>query len=282
MTTLRERLLRLLRVPHAPSAPAGDENIRVFRAAPKYYGYRLVRWVLTNSGALIGLLWSLATIRGASWWTGEGGSVSIGIPANFQVPGSIGSLSLASVFAVLEVIGIIGVAVHAVASLALLRLDFEQRWYIVSDRSLRIRAGLVRMREKTMTFANIQHVTLKQGPLQRLLGIADLQVRTAGGGGAGDEKDKNKDDLHVAYFRGLADAEHIRDSIRERLRRYADAGLGDPDDGGSEVTSATARAPSRDASSAGQRPVPTALVEAARALADEAALLRARLSESTS
>ena len=65
--------------------------------------------------------------------------------------------------------------------LALLRLDFELRWYIVSDRACASARGSSRCREKTMTFANIQHIGIRQGPLQRLLGIADVEVRTAGG-----------------------------------------------------------------------------------------------------
>jgi uncharacterized membrane protein YdbT with pleckstrin-like domain len=150
---------------------------------------------------------------------------------------------------------------QALTSLVLLRLDFEQRWYLVSDRSMRIREGLVRMHEKTMTFANVQHVAIRQGPLQRLLGIADLQVRTAGGGGGGEEENQEaKDDLHIAYFRGFADAPRIRDTIRERLRRHADAGLGDPDD----VAPALTRGADPGA----------ALVQAARALAAEARGLR--------
>ena len=39
--------------------------------------------------------------------------------------------------------------------------------------------------ETTITFENIQNVTVQQGPLQRLFGIADVRVDTAGGGGGG-------------------------------------------------------------------------------------------------
>ena len=49
---------------------------------------------------------------------------------------------------------------------ALVRLDYELRWYIVTDRSLRIREGVTSLRESTMTFANIQHIAVRQGPLQ--------------------------------------------------------------------------------------------------------------------
>ncbi|HYR27692.1 MAG TPA: PH domain-containing protein, partial [Thermoanaerobaculia bacterium] len=36
--------------------------------------------------------------------------------------------------------------------------------------------------------------------------------------------------MHVAYFRGVDNAEEIRDLLREGVRRQRDAGLGDPDE----------------------------------------------------
>jgi membrane protein YdbS with pleckstrin-like domain len=241
--SLRAQLLAFLHVPPAPSAPAGDHDVRIFRAAPNFFYYKLARWALKNAGALVGVLIGLRFMRQMPNW----------------IPGPDWLVPL---FAVVEIGAVIGFVAQAAWSLALLRLDFEQRWYLVSDRSLRIREGIVRMHEKTMTFANIQNVTIKQGPLQRLLGIADLEVRTAGGGGGSSEEtlDKSKHDLHVAYFRGVGNAVAIRETIRDRLRKHADAGLGDPDD----VEHRSLPIPSEHAS----------LLSAARALAEEARALR--------
>jgi hypothetical protein len=242
----RSELLSFLRVPHAPSAPAGDEDVRVFRAAPNYFRYKVARWALTNVSGLVGLYFGVAFLRAG--------------PARF-IPAN-----LVNLIYLIEVAAVGIFVIQAVWSFALLRLDFEQRWYLVSDRSLRIREGLVRMDEKTMTFANIQHVTIEQGPLQRLLGIADLQVRTAGGGGGGGGQSKpekgqhSKNDLHVAYFHGVDNAEAIRETIRERLRRHADAGLGDPDDQHAAVPAQVGAGAS--------------LLDAARGLRDEAVALR--------
>jgi uncharacterized membrane protein YdbT with pleckstrin-like domain len=138
------------------------------------------------------------------------------------------------VIKVLEAIGIAGVFFQMVFTLYLVRLDYELRWYIVTDRSIRIRAGVWDIREMTMTFANIQHASVSQGPLQRLLGISDVQVRTAGGGAGGDAADQHQkgagEMMHVAYFRGVDNAEEIKELIQERMRRFGDTGLGDPDD----------------------------------------------------
>lgn len=246
---LRERVLAWLRVPAAPSAPAGDQDVTIFRAAPNYMIYRGAGWLLSTAAGVIGLLFALGFAADAHEI----------IPAEI----TLGVLTITEptvlfILALIEGGAIAGFIAQAAGRLLLLRFDWEQRWYIVSDRSLRTREGLLRLHEKTITFANVQHVSIRQGPLQRILGLADLQIRTAGGGGS-EEGEENKDDAHVAYFRGIADAAGVRDLIRERLRLHRDAGLGDPDD--------VAPAVSGDA-----------LVEASRLLAVEAREMAGALS----
>lgn len=215
----RERVLSILRVPHEPEPPFGDEDVRVFRAAPGYMHYLVARWALTNLGALVGVIAALRFSQVLS---------RIVDNITREAFGFNGGPAAVMIF---EAFAIALFLVQAVGSLLLLRLDIEQRWYIVSDRSIRIREGLVRLHEKTMTLANVQQVSVQQGPLQRLLGIADVQVRSAGGGGgAKDRPGESGEELHVAYFRGVADAELITEAVRERMRAAKDAGLGDPDD----------------------------------------------------
>lgn len=113
---------------------------------------------------------------------------------------------------------------------AAVRLEFEQHWYIVTDRSLRIRTGLFSLQEATMSFANLQQVEVKQGPLQRLLGLADVRVQSAGGGGGDKHDHETHDSLHTGVFHSVEHATEIRDLILERLRQFRTAGLGDLDD----------------------------------------------------
>jgi uncharacterized membrane protein YdbT with pleckstrin-like domain len=104
---------------------------------------------------------------------------------------------------------------------------------MLSDRAIRIREGITTVREKTIVLANVQNLSIRQGPLQRLLGIADVEVKTAGGGGESSDgrgKKSMAEPLHVAYFRGVDNAEQIRDLVLEGVRRQKDAGLGDPDE----------------------------------------------------
>jgi hypothetical protein len=131
-----------------------------------------------------------------------------------------------------EAIGIVVYLAQIPLTYAIVRLDFELRWYMVTDRSLRIRSGITSVQESTMSFANIQQVVVSQGPLQRLLGLADVRVQSAGGGGGGEGQGQHggHDSLHTGIFHGVENANQIRDTILDRLRRFREAGLGDPDD----------------------------------------------------
>jgi hypothetical protein len=144
------------------------------------------------------------------------------------------------VLRILEFGGVILYLFQIPLTYAMVRLDYELRWYIVTDRSLRIRSGLTTVQESTMSFANVQQVVVTQGPLQRLLGIADVRVQSAGGGGD-PEQHKGGDSLHTGVFHGVANATEIRDLILERLRLFRAAGLGDPED---RPTAAPAAPPS--------------------------------------
>lgn len=173
--------------------------------------------------------------------------------------------------AVLEFLAIAGFLASLPFTYAAVRLDWELRWYIVTDRSLRIRAGIWSLQESTMSFANIQQVEVRQGPLQRLLGIADLRVQSAGGGGGEMKGHQMEDSLHTGVFHGVDNAHEIRDLILDRLKKFRAAGLGDPEDHHVEtVPVAAVLAPANDHTAANGNDA----LAAARELLDEARALR--------
>jgi len=122
---------------------------------------------------------------------------------------------------------ILAVVPDIIAYLAV-HLRFDTTWYVMSDRSLRIRRGIWVIHETTLTFENVQNVTVRQGPLQRYFGIANLLVDTAGGGQPqhGSQGIQTAA-AHRGLIEGVADAQRIRDLIMNRLRKSRTAGLGD-------------------------------------------------------
>lgn len=201
--SFRTPLLRWLQVPPEPDAPAGSpDSVRVFRAGRNFYLLSLLRWALAQvvvaGGAFMLLFLNTALVR------------------------KIHTPWLRAVWISIEGLGVATFLTQLFLTYAILRLNYELRWYIVTDRSLRIRSGIWSVEELTMTFANIQQVNLKQGPLQRLLGLADVEVTSAGGGEGST--------AHKGRFAGVGNAPEIRDLMLDRLRAYRDSGLGDPDE----------------------------------------------------
>jgi membrane protein YdbS with pleckstrin-like domain len=204
MHWLHKNILHLMKVPAEPQPPDGSAgSARVFRSGRNYYRWRLALWFSVNVGALILL---------AAVLFGLAQPIKAGPPRS-QYIAEVLMVLLVTVF-----------LVSAFFTFLPQRMNYELRWYVVTDRCLRIRSGILNVHEITTTFANIQEVRLSSGPLQKLLGLADVEVHSAGGGSR-----KGSSDSHVARFEGVDNAPEIRDFILVRLRQYRDSGLGEKD-----------------------------------------------------
>lgn len=240
----RDWCSEVLRIPGDPEAPPGDEaSTRLFRAAPHFFLYLIFLWAIRTI-ALVAILLPTEIIPLVTAFDWERRVREIAF-FDLPLPGVIFGIAM----------------IWRLFALALVRLDFEKRWYLVTDRSLRVREGVVNVREMTITFANIQNTSISQGPIQRLLGIADVRVDTAGGGPSRGDKKEGGESLHTVSFRGVSNADEIRTLITERLRELKDSGLGDRD----EMPAA------RQASIASREPE---VIRALRELAAEASALR--------
>jgi membrane protein YdbS with pleckstrin-like domain len=196
-------LVHWFRVPdEPPSLPLRPgESAHSFQPAPGFLRYlKLQFWiVLLLFDGLIAVGWAAVAIASPAW-----GAV-LALPA----------LALA----VLPDI-VVYLAIH---------LRYDTTWYVMTERSLRIRRGIWVIHETTITFENVQNIKVTQGPVQRIFGIADVLVETAGGG-SGQSSDQHGQQLGMAHhglIEGIADAPRVRDLILSRLRRTQTTGLGD-------------------------------------------------------
>lgn len=207
----------LIRVPEGPPqlpGTAGD-HVEAFKPAPAFLKYlKLYFWIgLVAIDAAILVPWVVLT-------------------ANKPLIGLLVAPVAWFVAIVPDVLVFVG-----------LHLRYDTTWYLLTDRSLRIRRGIWTIRETTITYENVQNVTVQQGPIQRLLGISNVVVRTAGGGGAkGGHGDSDAHATHVGLIEGIADAPAIRDRIMDRVRQSKTAGLGDERATGSTNPDGPARA----------------------------------------
>ncbi len=209
--TIKARLFSLIKAPtHPPEPPAGSQgSIQTFRAAPNFLRIQLIVWGLGFAGAIIGELIFLGVelfvMRGDGDRRAE--------------------LALAALLLVITVVG-------TIIKFFLIRIDYDMRYYVVTDRSLRIREGALLITESTYTFANIQNLKVTQGPLERLLGLSNLIVETAGGASSSGDTHRAS---HEGNLKGITNAREVRDQMLVLLKKYRDAGLGDPEDRGKDV-----------------------------------------------
>ncbi|MEZ6098778.1 MAG: PH domain-containing protein [Pirellulaceae bacterium] len=108
-----------------------------------------------------------------------------------------------------------------------IHLRYDTTWYVLSDRTMRIRRGIWEIHETTITYENIQNVSVRQGPVQRYFDIADVLVETAGGGAAVKSHEGVTIAGHHGLLEGINNAEEVRDLILAAWRNSRSAGLGD-------------------------------------------------------
>jgi membrane protein YdbS with pleckstrin-like domain len=235
MDAFRRWCEKILRIPPEPEPPPGDEaTARIFRAAPAYLRLLMIMWVISN---LFIFLFFIVSI-------GSGLVVAIVDSRHHRGAGVVAAILGMVLFLIVAVL-----IFQAVFRFAVMRLQYEKRWYVVTDRSLRVREGVVIVREMTVSFANIQDVAVTQGPIERMLGLSNVRVTTAGGGGHTQNRQAGPN-LHQAWFRGIDNAEEVRNLILERLRALKDSGLGHREEVVVRSSSTPASTAFRDALSA--------------------------------
>jgi membrane protein YdbS with pleckstrin-like domain len=191
---------RWLLVPSEPPqlTGAGDQMVSYFRPAEGYLRYlKFYFW--------IGLL-AVDIALTIAWF-----AIFIAAPL-------VGILITPVALAIIVLPDVVAyVAIH---------LRYDSTWYALSDRTLRIRRGLFQIHETTITYENIQNVSIRQGPVQRHFGIADVKVETAGGGGSVSGEGVRSIG-HSGLLEGVTNAEEIRRLILEKWRNAKTTGLGD-------------------------------------------------------
>jgi membrane protein YdbS with pleckstrin-like domain len=234
---LKALVLRCLHLPaRPPDPPAGGYRVvQVFRASPRWLRYRFVLWWI--GAGFFSMALSVAIL----------GTLIAGKPV---------------VAALLLLVVVVELCVLTFSWFCV-RIEYDLRTYVVTDRSLRVREGAWVFKEMTLTYANVQNVQVLQGPLQRLFGIQDLRVDTAGGGG-GMKHEGQGASGHNVTLAGLENAREVRDLILSYVQVAGrGSGLGDLDD--PEHARATPAA---------ALPASGAVIEALRALNESARALR--------
>src|SRR5436190_12843374 len=124
MDAFRRWCEKILRIPPEPEPPPGDEaTARTFRAAPAYLRLLLIVWGISNVAIVFFVTMSM------------GIGLVVALVETRQQPGAG---LIAAFLALVLLMIVVALVFQAVFRYAVIRLEYEKRWYVVTDRSLRI------------------------------------------------------------------------------------------------------------------------------------------------
>jgi len=119
--------------------------------------------------------------------------------------------------------------------LLILYFRYKTMEYRFDEHGVSKRFGILIRREVNLTYARIQDIHIGSGPIQRWLGLADVQVQTASGNAGAElviegllEFEQVRDFLY-AKMRGVRDDKHVDEpvallrEIRDELRATREA-----------------------------------------------------------
>jgi uncharacterized membrane protein YdbT with pleckstrin-like domain len=257
MALLVQPLFRFLRLTLEPPAPIADARLeQVLQPGHRAHQLHLLKWAGAQLSALVGVVVVLTAFDFTQWLPR---SLSF-IEVFFQWADFINFLPDEWRW-VGVILALGGFLVQLPLSFLSLWAKRRTLWYVVTNQGVQLRHGLWTTHETSLRFANIQQVTLKQGPLQRVLGLVDIVLSTAGQRSSGDDDD-DEERKSRGQLRDLdsGSAQRLLTEIRQRLPSSADGAP--PPHSAAAQTSAQA-------------------VEAAQLLLSEARTLRQSLEQQT-
>ncbi len=122
---------------------------------------------------------------------------------------------------------------YALLRYALLLVRYRLTRYALGPDALSLSTGVFILRDATMTYSAVQNVSVRQGPMQRIFGIADVVVQTAGGAFHGKHPPQPlpwDSASHSARVEGVEHADRLCSTIAARagLARATPAGNARP------------------------------------------------------
>ena len=127
-----------------------------------------------------------------------GGFISFLIISDEKIPGLI----LAAIIS--------GIAVLIVYSIVISVLGFPKKGYLLREKDISYKTGLIFYKQISVTFNRIQHVEVSQGILAKMFGLSSVKIFTAGGSAS---------DLSIPGLLSV-DAQKLKAFISEKISQY--------------------------------------------------------------
>jgi len=135
------------------------------------------------------------------------GSVALGIGVGADAEGSTGALVGAIVALVVNLLWL-------VPTLLIIPPYYRSLLYEIHDDEVIVRAGVITKSVKHVPFRTVTNLKVVQGPFDRLLGIGNLNIQTAGMSGQSGVEEK---------MAGLPNFQEVYEQVATALRRFRGA-----------------------------------------------------------
>lgn len=112
---------------------------------------------------------------------------------------------------VLVIVILLSVMVLLLTYLSLINiLGFPRKGYLVRERDVSYKKGLITFKQTTVPFNRIQHVEVNQGVLEKLFHLSSVKIYTAGG---------SSSDLSIPGL-PVGDAQKLKSFLSERISEH--------------------------------------------------------------
>jgi hypothetical protein len=105
---------------------------------------------------------------------------------------------------------ITGIAVLIIYSAVISVLGFPKKGYLLRERDISYKTGIIYYKQISVTFNRIQHVEVSQGILGKIFHLSTVKIYTAGG---------NASDLYIPGL-NVSDAQKLKAFISEKISQY--------------------------------------------------------------
>lgn len=198
-----------LHLRHTPPVIASG---RIFRPTRRSLLYELAGWAVVQSAALFFVLLLLfgAPVVEAFAWTGWIWPLELALQWSTWVE----RLILRSVpdawHMLVSALGMLAFISQLLLTLVGIWASHRYAWVVANGENLRLYQGGLNIHDVTMRYAVVQQVRLRQGPMQRLFGIGDVEISSAAG------QDDEAGGSRMVRVRNIARSTELRDLVRSR------------------------------------------------------------------
>ena len=103
-----------------------------------------------------------------------------------------------------------GIVILIAYSITISILGFPKKGYLLREKDVSYKSGLITYKQISVTFNRIQHVEVSQGILGKLFQLSSVKIYTAGG---------NASDLSIPGL-NVSDAQKLKAFISEKISQY--------------------------------------------------------------